>query len=87
MVVWELHSICSSVKGKVLKWGNAGDLVKLIQMKTGNDGLRRVDRLYNVWKPEGREPYISFCLAKSLNLTGLLDGGVGAALSAGWEKP
>lgn len=34
--------------------------------------LRRVARLYNMWKPESRPPYVSFCLAKSLNLTGLL---------------
>lgn len=47
--------------------------MRLIRNETGDEVLRRVVRLYNVWKPEGRPPYVSFCLAKSLNLTGLLD--------------
>lgn len=73
LVAWELHSICSRVQGEVLKWGYCGDLVTLIRKETGDGMLRRVVRAYNTWKLEGRPPYVSFCLAKSLNFAGLLD--------------
>lgn len=48
LVAWELHSLCASAQGEVLKWRNCGELVRLIRKETGDDVLRRVVRIYNL---------------------------------------